>query len=436
MTVSMQSFAAGLVLAAGSVLVAQPMAPAPAQPPAVAPAPAQQSADDAAARGALRDSALAITKMGGASFKMGYGMLNAPQININGQIDVTMLRNAANPAESPFRAVGRFDMPMVTEPGINVAALEGDRVQWVDDKAKAVFDRPAGPGPDGKETVGTRMVGYVRKSVMMPAIINSQPFTEELRENVAGGDVIKYQMEFLPDEKIGGEDCKVVHVIMKAGSAERKIWLGKADMLPRRYEQFRGGLTRYWQMTDYKPETVSPKDLAIKVPDGYRFDKVDGPPPGPPVGVNPGLPTVPPGGVQIGQLAPEWNLKSTAGQDVVFTKGEPVLVTFGSSMFPQAWVSAKNAEAAAASAAAGKTIKSLSMACREHDTDAAAKAYAASGASGPLLLNADSVAALYNVRGFPSTVLIDGNGKVAAFFEGPVAGPEVAAAVQAMFAAK
>ncbi|HZW06017.1 MAG TPA: hypothetical protein VFF65_02745, partial [Phycisphaerales bacterium] len=55
--------------------------------------------------------------------------------------------------------------------------------------------------------------------------------------------------------------------------------------------------------------------------------------------------------------------------------------------------------------------------------------------AGQLLLNADDVARLYNVRGFPSTVVIGPDGKVAAFFEGTVSEADLAAALGGVAAA-
>lgn len=421
-------------LVAGTTLMAQPPAAAPAQP-AIAPAPvAAANPDDAAARSLLTECASAVNKVGPFTAKLGYGMLNAPQMNMKGDVEIAYIRNAANPAESLFKARGAFEMPMVTDPRVDVAYLDGMRVQWVDEKAKAVFDRPYGPGPDGKTEIdGVRMMGYVRKSILMPAFAMPAPFSEELRQNVAGGDVIKFEMKFLPDATIGDAECTVVHVIMKAGAAERKVWIGKKDKLPRRYEQWRGGIARFWEVTSFKTAEITGKDLAIKVPDGYRFDKSDVggmPRTDPAYNPNP-QPGQTPGGPQIGQFAPEWELKTAAGETVTLAsmKGQPVLLTFGGSMFPGSWNWQKSIAEAATGAAAGKALRVVSLSCRDNSPESAGKAF---DGTGPLVVGADTAASLYNVRGFPSAVLISAEGKVEAFFEGVTAPSDIAAAVVKM----
>lgn len=436
----------GLAWAAG----AQALMPAaqPGQPPAPPPpAPAAQPgaaelanapADNPDARKLLNESVAAITKMGPVRFTAKY--ISTGVMQINGTADIIFVRNHTVPQESLFWAKGRLQMPALPNPDFHVSRYTDDksarRVAWQDDAAKVVFDRPEGPGPDGKETEGMRQMGLaLRAGMILPPLVPSvapfTPFMDELKESRAGADVNRAPCVFLPDEEIAGEPCKVINVVIKQNSAERRIWISTKDKLPRKYEQFRNGLSRHWEIHDLKPLEGGPEVAKLKTPDGYRFDKSDEGGIKPPVSQPPG-PGMPananPGGPQPGQLAPDFDLKTPEGASVSLAslKGQTVIVNFGGSMFPQSWAT----QSAAAKGLEAKA-KIVSIACRETDPAKAAKAFTEANGPGQLLLGGDQTAGLYNVRGFPGTCVIGPDGKVKAFFEGPVTNPaELAAAVE------
>lgn len=394
--------------------------------------------DDPEARKLLIECVAEINKMGPISFKGKYASAGAAMV-IDGNADVRFVRNNAAPQESLFWGKGRLQMPALDKPDFHVSRYTDEkgakRTAWQDDLAKAVFDRPEGPGPDGKETEGGRQLGLVLRSMLLPALISNTPFADELKESRAGTDVIKVPCVFLADEVIGGEPCKVVSVIFKQGSATRRIWISPKDKLPRKYEQFRNGLSRYWELDGLVVLDSSKASEAARMPtpDGYRLDQSNVGGAQAPVVATPTAPGVQPavtsGGPQNGQLAPDFDLKTAGGPNLSLAglKGQTVVATFGGSVFPQSWSN----QSAAATALAGKPVKVLALACRESDPSRAAKAFADAHGVGQLLLDADATASLYNVRGFPSTVVIGPDGKVAAFFEGVVTEAELAAAVVA-----
>ena len=429
----------GLALSAGAqALPSQPSAVPAAQPGAVELAKAPQ--DNAEARQLLNESVAAIVKMGPMSFTARYASSGGPMV-IDGRAETRFVRNLATPQDSTFWSKGRLQMPALQHPDFHVARSVDEkgakRVVHQDDAAKVVFDRPEGPGPDGKETDGNRQMGLVLRSMLMPALIAAAPFADELKESRAGSDVTRAPCVFLPDEVIGGEPCKVINVIFKQGSAERRIWISTKDKLPRRYEQFRNGLSRYWEILDLKPLEGGAEAAKLKTPEGYRFDKSDeGGTKAPvmnPVGPKEQPVNTPPGGPQTGQIAPEFDLKTADGSSVSLAslKGQTVVVNFGGSKFPQSWAT----QAAAAKGLDGKA-KVVSIACREADPAKAAKAFADANGAGQLLLGGDPIAALYNLRGYPATCVIGADGKVKAFFEGVVSADELSAAVNGASAAK
>lgn len=389
--------------------------------------------DDPAARQMIADAVDALQKMGPTSFKAHAAMAGGPVV-MNGNADVRFVRNNAVPQDSLFWAKGRMEMPALTTPDFHVSRWaddkKGKRVSWQDDAAKVVFDRPEGPGPDGKETEGGREMGVVLRSVLMPALVNSAPFSDELKQNRAGDDVVKYPCVFLPDEAVGGEMCKVIRVYIKQGSTERTLWISPKDKLPRKYQQMRSQLTRFWEITDVKPLEGGVDVAKLKTPDGYKFDTSDEGgtvAPKTPVGAAPPMPVVAqPGGPQVGQLAPDFDLKTADGASVSLAslKGQTVVINFGSSRFPQSW----SGQAAASKAVEGKA-KVVSLACRESDSGKAVKAFADAHGTGQLLLNGDGAAELYRVRGFPSTCVVGPDGKVVAFFESAVTEADLAGAV-------
>jgi peroxiredoxin len=379
--------------------------------------------------------------MGPTSFTIRYATSGAAMV-IDGKADVRFVRNIAVPDQSFFFGKGRLQMPALANPDFFVSRYKDDagklRVAYQDDAAKAVVDRPEGPGPDGKETEGNREMGLVLRSMLMPALIAPAPFADELKESHAGSDVTRAPCVFMPDEAIGGEMCKVVRIIFKEGAAERRLWISPADKLPRKYEQFRNGLSRYWEITNLKKldGPAGANAARLPLPDGYRLDKSDegGSKPAPPVPGLPPAPTTQPGGPADGQIAPDWDLKSSDGQSLGLKSlsGQTVVVTFGGSMFPQSWTN----QAEIAKALEGKKVKLVAIACRESDPARAAKAFADAHGVGTLLLGGDPIAALYNIRGYPSTCVIGPDGKVKAFFESVAPAAEVAAAVDGPGAAK
>lgn len=440
---SSSTAAVSVVLALAMSAFAQPpAAPAPAAAQPGAAQLANQPADDAEARKLLNETVAEIVKMGPVSFTAKYATTGAAMV-IDGKADIRFVRNAAVPDQSNFFAKGRLQMPALANPDFFVWRYKDDagklRVAYQDDAAKVVTDRPEGPGPDGKETEGNRQMGLGLRSMIMPAFIAPAPFADELKESHAGSDVTRAPCVFMPDEVIGGETCKVVRVIFKEGAAERKFWISPKDKLPRKYEQFRNGLSRYWEFTDFKKlEGAAAADaVKVHVPDGYRLDKQDiggTKPPQPPIGGDPVINAVPAGGPAVGQIAPDWDLKGPGGESVALKslKGQTIVVTFGGSMFPQSWTN----QAEAAKALDGKSVKLVAIACRESDPARAAKAFADAHGAGTLLLGGDPIATLYNVRGYPSTCVIGPDGKVKAFFEGVVTGAELGAAVEGSSASK
>ncbi|MFT3686791.1 MAG: redoxin domain-containing protein [Phycisphaerales bacterium] len=389
--------------------------------------------DDPEARKLLTDCAAELGRMAPVSFSTRYATAGAAMV-IDGKADIRFVRNAVTPDNSTFFGKGRLQMPALNTPDFFVWRYLDDkgklRVAYEDDNAKAVIDRPEGPGPDGKETDGNKQMGLVLRSMVMPAFISPAPFADELK---APGGNAGTPCVFLPDEKIGEETCKVVRVIFKQGAAERKIWISPTDKLPRKYEQFRNGLSRYWELTDFKKLTGDDAARAdkVKVPDGYRLDKQDiggkvdttiKDPPMQPVAA------VPMGGPAVGQIAPDWDLKGANGQSVSLKslQGQTVVVTFGGSMFPQSWSN----QAEFAKSLDAKSVKVVAIACRESDSARASKAFTEAHGVGTLLTGGDDTAALYNVRGFPSTVVIGPDGKVKAFFESSPKAEDVAAAAK------
>lgn len=415
-----------------------------AQPPATTPPAATPPGavelsdtpkDDAEARKLLNDSVAAINKMGPVSFKARYASSGAAMV-IDGKADVIFVRNNAAPQDSSFLGKGRLQMPALDKPDFNVSRFLDDkgakRIAWIDDAAKVYFDRPEGPAPDGKETEGGRQSGLVLRSMLMPALISSTPFSDELKESRAGNDVVKSPCVFMPDEVIGGETCKVVNVIFKKGSAERKIWISPKDKLPRKYEQSRNGLSRYWEMDELVVIDPAKAGTAARLatPEGYRLDKSDEgglKPVAVPQDKLPVPMTAPAGGPQTGQIAPDFDLKGADGTGVSLAslKGQTVVLTFGGSMFPQSWSN----QSTAAAGLAGKPVKVVAVACRESDPAKATKAFADAKGAGQLLLGGEATAGLYNIRGFPSTVVIGPDGKVLAFFEGQVTEADLSGAI-------
>jgi peroxiredoxin len=424
-------------------LAAGGQTPVPAAP---APAPAVAPVVDAKAKGLLQESAIAITNIKFLTFRS-KRTLEGAQLSLGAEADVTYSRNMSVPSASLFAAKGHSIRPISEEKVPLEVAFDGQVCVWVDEAAKKVEERRSAAA-DNKDA---RPVKLAKDQLTPLGFFEAVPFEKELRADV---------VELLPAEEIGGVKCQVVRTAFPSQMRETLIFIAESDKLPRRVDQISamktGKAVYSVTMTSVKaPDSLPP--TAFKIADRPGFTRSTGPAPAVPQPIlgpdalsdrapdktqpakqtTPPNPIVtpagdPPGGLAVGSAAPAFELPSAAGGTTKLESLRDNVVVLG--FFSSRIAASKGAIGAVAEAAQGldgKGVKFFAVASRENAADAGTKFLAEHKVQLPLLLNGESVATQFKLRGYPSITVIGKDGKIAAHLEGTSDAAEVKAAVEA-----
>lgn len=406
-------------------------------PALVATAYAQAPATQAEARALIEAAAKKLADNKGITYTVEHEYAGAG-LSIGGKGNIKFLRgDAPVDQNSSFAGTGVLNVPMLEDGNFNLASIQGKVVQWIDDKRKALVERPTKIEPVPQ---GVSQAGNVRSLLIPPFLMEVAPFTEELRTTQVGDAMQGLKMEILRDEDMDGVKCAVIRIELKAGTTERVIAIGRDDKLPRFYEQARtpggGRIARFWKLSKVSLHSDWTHDgLRLKAPEGYATD-IQAPVAAAPAAVNdlppkpPEPSAVPTGGPQIGQILPALiGSVNGAAFDAAQLKGKPAIIVFWSPLFP-----ASEGVIRAASAAAGDAAHLVGVACRTSpatgllnmDAKQLGDKFTAWGGKGTLLSDADASIAAFSVRGFPTTVVVNGEGRVAGVFEGSVKAEDLA----------
>lgn len=421
---------AGLVIPASAALAQPPATPSPA--PAGAPAGASNPLIDAKAKAALTEAASALKAAKGLRVMVAAGIEGAP-VKMGGEGKMTVLRSgsAGSPGGASMAYNGTIDA-MDGARSYNVAMIEGKLLAYQDSDAKRVVETPFVANSKPVQLWLSRPQSYMQP----PFLQEGEPFLQEFRAR---------EIRLEEDREVRGEMCTVVRCVIEPNNSERIIAISKSDKLPRRYEQTRidgkARRTRYWEFWSWELNPpVTAKELHILPPPGYTLVKEEGAP----APTNPATPqknpapTTPPGGPQKGADAPGFTLPKVDGSgnlSLGALRGKVVVVGFWGPLFDTSKVTGQ-VLAQATTQYAGKNVHVVGIACRETDPARVAKYLADNNLKFESLTGGDTTAGLYNVRGFPSVCIIDAEGKVADFIEGPVTSEALAARVDAVVSRK
>ena len=340
---------------------------------------------------------------------------------------------------SSFSGTGNLQVPALADGAFNFAMLKGETVQWIDSQRKALVQRGSKVEP---VTPGAEQAARALALLFPPFLLEANPFETELKTTEVDGAMKGLTMQVLRDEPVGGVNCAVISGAIKEGETERLIWVGRDDKYPRGYEQARtrgARIGRTWMMTNVALHPDWTHDsIALKAPEGFATDIQAAPAPQPTTNNLPPKPvqqpTAQPGGPQLGQAAPVITGKSEAGAfSMDLLKGKPAIVVFWSPLFP-ASAGPLKAVAEVGKGEAGKGAAVIALAVRAESMDRPALGAAFTNLGGPagatLLTDANDSLTAYTVRGFPSTVVINAEGRVVGFFEGDVTVAELNAALK------
>lgn len=394
-------------------------------------APAALAQQDPLARELLEQSAATIRALKGATYSIER---TTPGAELGGAGRVKYLRGSEHPARLSFLFEGQTSIAIEGKRDSKVALEEGQIVTWTRGETQRVIRRVMAPRQE-QQSVITR----IQPIAFPPPLIDADPYTRELAAK---------RLDIVGKEAVGGVECTIIKAQIQDNIATT-VALGP-DLLPRRFELTRdmGPSQKFgqrWEITDFKPAPdLTVKDMAIAVPEGWKLDENLTPPaaPTPPAATTadafnaakPPAPSFPKGGPALGLEAPAWELGRLAGGEAVKSeslRGKVVVMGFYGSLFGGSAPAAKALQDLNDKFGAGDEVKVVGVACREKSIDSARSFAQAQNVKFDALVGGDAVAQRFNLRGFPSTVVIGKDGKVAAFFEGVPTEAELAAAVEA-----
>ncbi|MBX3318074.1 MAG: redoxin domain-containing protein [Phycisphaeraceae bacterium] len=344
---------------------------------------------------------------------------------------VTMLKPESTKYHWIMRAQGTGNMrggdPLVA---FDVAWFI-DQTQFVDSASGGVVVRK-GRVMDA----GVRLAETVRVKEM----IGTNPWRDEMdnADSVISGE-----------ETLDGVVCTVVDITYRANQRRARIWIGKEDKLPRRFAQYVGGGNEAMQfsasfITDFRNVELNPpltmEDVEIEGPEGAareRFvittDPVDQPVRAAPLARLSGDGVGEEGAERVEQrrqpareirpMAPGFSLRSGDGETVSLDslRGSVVVLDFMGSWSIQCRQSAPEVQALH-ERFKDRGVRVLGMSVRERSDDRPIAFFKDRGLGYTLLLGADSVASTYDIRTYPTFVVIGRGGELLGKFEKYVAG--------------
>lgn len=409
-----------------------------AQPDAAQPAAGQSDAasaaiNDPAAKQLVEESAAALRALKSISFTVNRETEGLGGLKLAGESKVQFIRTEVM-NDYTFSALGTAELATEASAPHWLSVIRGKRVIWVDQEAKKFFDEPNSP-----QAEGFKWISRLRDVVIPPFLLDKEPLDKAVKGR-----------RFVPEpaEEIKGELCQVVRVILEEKKMEQLIAIG-SDKLPRKFElikmdgKFR--FVRRWTLWDVTPNTVTEKDLDLTPPEGFEVKKVEMPAGGgvkapmvKPAGASAPAPAAPrgnagivPGGLRPGADAPAFEAKLADGADFKSDalKGHVTVLGFWQ---PIVTASAQLGQSlqSVASANASQPVKVYGVACRDgSDAATVGKVFADKQWSFGSVIEGDTLASRFNVRGFPSIAVVGADGKVVAFYESVPSASELQSAI-------
>lgn len=383
-----------------------------------------QVAEDAT--GVLKDAAKAVQELKSITYKSHlYGKGPLEKL-IDGNGTLKMVRQGTDPKHCPIWVEGD-----VLEPGKGkvqfLVSTDGKSIWWEDAPANVLNKHPF---IERTDAAGNLNRG---QQVAILELAEPSPFSRELKAE---------KLAITGAEKVHGEMCKVVTASWANPDRTSTWYISVADNLPRKLEQAVGGaangLVKGTEIWDVKTDAnLKAEDMAIALKKGYKLVE---PPPQPEKPANfdpnqPNQPNLPPPappelGLKAGSEAPDFDLKSSEGKSVKLSsmRGNTVVLSFFGTMFAKS--NDANQVVQEVTSAMKDKVKAVGLACRE-DSDKTVSDYAKSkNLTFTMVPKADTAVDPFRVVGFPSVYVIDGEGKVAAFFQGNVTKEQLTKAVE------
>lgn len=410
-------------------------------------APAAAKQVDEQAKTILTESAAAIKAMTGITYTATRSLDGQAQFTMKTEGQVKFVRDAASPASSALWIKGRMQFPMQDERDVLVAFSQG-LAAWTDFRTNTVLEKKAVASDAAPD------VNRVRQQLVPEAFFEREPFEKALRSP---------EITVVGVEDVNGEKCQVVKTWNAPSQRGTNLYISMNDRLPRRIEAISGlkgaeaGKASFTlNIKDLKPAPdLKAADMKVETPAGFQRHAEEGKkpdatptnpmplphPPGAqaPAGdaAKPAAAAPPPpkpagvvGGFAPGTVAPAWMLRDSNDKEQTLAShaGKVVVLGFWGPLFSQS-KGANQTLDEVAKATTGKNVAVYSVVCRDPGKRAA-KLMKDWSVNVPLLLDGDQTAKDYQVQGYPSFAVINGEGKIAAFAQGATGKDDLMKAVE------
>ncbi|MFM9995483.1 MAG: TlpA family protein disulfide reductase [Phycisphaerales bacterium] len=375
---------------------------------------------DPIARAKLEQLSEKLTKLKALSYRVKYHAEGGFGLEHWSDVAVQMVR----PAEYPDRWIVKWD-GKVKSPGEDLLEL-----LLMNDPAKRTYtwvDHSKQEWGRHPEYAAPRKLTEQRTFAWLKDLADPKPLTDQIEAPEITPE---------PDAEIGGTPCLVILVRPEKGLPKR-WWLGKDDLLPRKVEWVLdgGGMSgRYiFELSELAADPpLTPENVDIPAPDGYRRNEPPVPPPRAPsgdrggdgaVGGEPATVITPPRvrsvGAGVGDLAPEFELiaadvsGSGAAEKIALSslRGQVVVLDFWGTWSAKSKAAVPELKALA-ERYKGKPVKILGMTIRERDPAKPTDYAKQNGLPWAVLLAADDAAKLFKVRVYPTYVVIAPDGEI------------------------
>lgn len=375
---------------------------------AFAPSAHAQIAPDA--RQILEQSDRAIREANSFSYT-GRFYSEGPMANFDFRGEVIVVRAGEAIDQAPQRFTGSGTI-VGTERRFDVAS-DGRVVMWPVEAESLIYERPLFE----RRNDGQTMLQQGRM-LRLENLVRPNPFAAELQDNNKGTLVGR--------EVFQGVECDVVEIVSPTaggGTVTTRWHIATADNLPRRKhmtttgssEQANLSLTVITEITNIKPGKLTAADVVIPTPPGFTRVPWTDPRDESPSMNDPDAdgPIVAATGPAIGRQAPELVIDLTSGDSfsVADKLGRVVVLSF---IDPRLAPSLRVLQTlqAIANDYQGRPVDFVVLAARQPAAQTM-NLFQENKISLPLTTDAARHATKYNIKGFPTTVVIDTQGNVA-----------------------
>lgn len=353
-----------------------------------------QVAEDAKA--VLNESKAAVNAAEGMTYKVrkyGSGPLKEI-VDLSGTVKLMRAKGAPAPTthiNGRWKEPGKKDMQMVL-------TNDGSVATWLSYADNTKYQAQLN---DAKSREAMAMC----KEFLVTDMVNGQAYETLLKMP---------KVEKRGVDQVAGEMCDLIVGTSEDGSRIFTYAISVADRIPRKIEMATGeGENKFgWatEITEVAPAKLTAKDFEIAKPEGF-VDKV--------MGANPATqPAMPPVdlGPKVGEAVPSFTVTDSTGKTISpdALKGKATVLMFFGSMFKASVAGAVEMQLLADEM---KGTNFIGLACREMKEGAGAAFFKTNQLTFTLVPKGDEAAAALNVKGYPSYVILDKEGKVATFFQ-------------------